>query len=176
MKKITVAVILTLYTFIQLGIMGWHYYQPIIHAFCYQQFRTKSEAPGNIFTIHTDKTTYYSCRQPDNEIKWQGDLYDIKSVEINGGLVTIVMEKDELETKLTVFYRGIQDEISKNKLPHSPTDISFYQWVFKFYQPADNSKEFSNAMTIVPKNNLFRNSYVYAFFPNSPFQPPDFMI
>jgi hypothetical protein len=176
MKKIAVATILLLYTFIQLGIMGWHYYKPIIHAICYNQFLLRKESPDNIFIVKTDTATYQQSRQKDDEIVWKGVLYDIKNVVIKDKEVTITMEQDIAETSLMNICHNIHEQIKKNTLPGSPTDISFYQWIFKFYKPAEDSKLLIAVLSITPKNSLYYSNYFSSFFPNGPFQPPDFMI
>jgi hypothetical protein len=176
MKKIAILIILLLYTFIQLGIMGWHYYKPIIHAICYQQFRLESHNPDNASIIEIDTATLHQIRENEDEIIWKGVLYDIKSVVVNGNEVSLTIQEDIAETGLMEIYHHIHEQIKKNKLPGSPTDISFYQWIFKFYQPAEDSKLLIAVLSITPKNNFYCANYFSSFFPNGPFQPPDFMI
>jgi hypothetical protein len=176
MKKFTIVTSLFLYTFIQLGTLGWRYYKPVIHAICYQQFQIRNEIPDNIFILKTDTATYQQNRQKDDEIVWKGALYDIKSIVISGDEVTITMEKDIAETGLLEIYHHIHDQIEKNKLPYSPTDISFYQWIFKLYKPAEASKLVAGILLSTASNNLYNTGYTTSFFPKGPFQPPDFMI
>jgi hypothetical protein len=177
MRKTSVITLLLLYIFTQLGTVAWYYYKPALHAICYNllRFHSAGNNDANECIIKTDLTSFKNAKQDEHELLWKGDLYDINRIEINGNEIIITAKKDIPETSLMNIYHNIRLQISKNKLPHSPTDISFYQWMFKLYKPAETIHPFIAVRPFTMQNGLHSSGYIFTFFPDGPSQPPDFL-
>ena len=174
MKKITITLLLAIYAFMQLIVVGWDIYKPAIHTVCYNIIRVCSnEKRANNIIIKTDKTAYQKALQDENEILWQGELYDIKNIAIDGNEVTLIVEKDAIETNWVNVYNAVQQKIKKDS-PNQPSQNPNYcKWLFKLYMPVER---LTPAIFIHPSsinNNLYNVDYYSNCYINNPSQPPD---
>jgi hypothetical protein len=173
MRKSGITILLLLYVFTQLGTITWYYYKPLLHAICYNRLWLRPKNDKNECVITMDLASFRKAKADEHEILWKEELYDISAIEINGDKVTIRAEKDATETKWIDIYNVIHEQVSKNKSPHSPIDMRYYQWAFKLYIPAVASGLAATLPNTVVYHNTYYSHYLIIFFPDTPGQPPD---
>lgn len=175
MRKASVVILLLVYVAFQAGTLSWYFYKPIIHAICYSQVRIRSGNHRNDpeLEIKTDITTFLHAKQDDRELLWQGVLYDISDMKVNGNEVLLKVDKDSRETKWMELYNNIQKQLTKDNGSHPLRDVNFYKWLSKLYT-AKVDKPATNYL-LSPKELFFADpkQYIPSFSADGPSQPPD---
>ena len=176
MRKLSVVILLLLFTAIQLGTLAWYFYKPVIHVVCYQFFRhypDNRNGERKLVVIKTNLAGFRSARQDENEILWKGELYDITKIISAGNEVTLTVEKDVTENRWMNIYNAVHQQIAKNKSSQSPAALTIYQWMLKWYIPAESLKPSAAAIACTTHHTLYVVDLPPLFFPNGPCQPPD---
>ena len=172
MRKLPTILFLLLYAGIQPGMLAWDYYKPIVHFICYRFSQQRPETAQQVL-IKTDYSTYKNCRQDDQEIRWQGRLYDIKQVSITGNEVLLVAEKDDLENKWMELFNTLRQRIATDRTRHWPAQLTRYQWLFKLYVPAAGIKGTGTAGPAPVACNGYITCHLPLFSSGGPYRPPD---
>lgn len=172
MRKLNTIILIALYFSIQVGAVAWDYYKPVLHLVCNRLMQHSHES-GKLVTIKTDRTTFNHCLQEDDELLWQGVLYDIENTTVNGNQVIALVEKDEAENKWTGIYNSICQHNTAGRQPYSPLHINCYKWMFKLYVPAENVNTSPAIKLIEAQHAVLPARRLAAFFPDDPCQPPD---
>ena len=92
---------------------------PSIHKMIYVQqqalMRNVHEESSSLESLKMSKELYQHIQEEGKEISWNGQRYDIKSIQFHDGLVELIVKKDTLETKLknlVSILEGKQDDSS----------------------------------------------------------------
>jgi len=172
MRKLPTILFLFLYAGIQTGMLAWDYYKPIVHFICYRFSQERPDTAGPVL-IKTDYNSYKNCRQDEQEILWQGSLYDIKHISITGNEVLLVAEKDDLESKWMELYNTLRNRIATDRARHWPAQLNRYQWLFKLYVPVAGIKDAGTARPAPVSRNGYITGHLPSFSAEGPYRPPD---
>lgn len=115
----------------QLASLLYQYATPVIHALCYEQLLLESET-GPLVQMSLTASEYQAGLTDDQELRINGELYDIVSQSRSKGAVNLFLRKDDVETKLLAFAKRLGKAIDKSKHHHGTAKLP-YQWMFKLY-------------------------------------------
>jgi hypothetical protein len=177
MRKLSIIMVLLLFAAIQVGTLAWYCYKPVLHTICYQLFlhRQKGRETKPIL-IKTSLTAFRAARQDEDEIRWNGELYDVLKTVIHGNEVLLTVEKDMAENRWLAACDAVHRQLTKNNTRQSPTGINIYQWMFKWYIPARNGPSEPVALASPLHYNIYTTVSPLSGFSNTPCQPPDMVI
>ncbi len=175
MRKPGITILLLLYAFTQLGTIAWYYSKPVIHLICYSRlrFRSVNKNDENECIIKMNPVSFKKAQQGEHEILWKGEVYDVKSVNVNGDEVIVTAEKDITETNWMEVSRNTLQRITNNKWPMSSAGMRFFQWMFKLYLPNKCTNLSVTFLSLVVQNNLYSCHNLFPFSEEGPYQPPD---
>jgi hypothetical protein len=172
-RKTSATILLAVYIVIQLVSLGWNFYVPILHAICSDWQGHPNNNTADKIIIHTNLSSFMQSRQDENELTWKGQFYDIVSKSISNDSVTIVAERDKLETDGMDIYDHICQKISRSSLPDHPKGIDLHKWIYKLYMPVEYSSLNAPAQAPAAVINKYLAPGYYCFYANGPHQPPD---
>jgi len=173
-KKAAAIILASTFALAQLLSCGLDYYKTIVHAICYHDFLVSNDnADKTGLVVSTDLVTYQNARKDEYELLWKGELYDIVKKQVKGNTITVTLKKDINENSLLNSLKTIQEQLNKASHPDSPTNSSFFQWVFKVYIPEATHSQPPLRVSLAVQYNLLLTHFPPAFYPEGPCQPPD---
>jgi hypothetical protein len=175
MKRFIICILLILYVFTQLGTILYYDFQPIIHTACYYQWRCGNKSTRWDYILVLDSTEYLAAKKEDEEIYWQGALYDIRSIQANGSKLMIYAEEDSAESKWLNAYNELRSQFKKNQSSQAPLSLNIIKWLFKIYSPGSHQNIQNFNLHIKIDLCLHKESTLPNHYRKGPIRPPDFI-
>jgi hypothetical protein len=145
MRKFSAVILLLLFAAIQMGTLTWYCYRPILHSVCYQLFFYRLENPRSPVThLKLSRAAFHAARCDDDEIRCNGELYDIIRTVAHGDTLLLTVEKDITETRWLAACSAIQQQLTQNRPGQNPAHSRVYQWMFKQYVPSREPPSFES--------------------------------
>jgi hypothetical protein len=86
----------------------------------------KEYPPERLQAITLTATEYQQAKNDEDEIEWQGFMYDVARVERHGSHVMIYALRDEAETNLLAFLNNVIELAKQDHETAPPVFTSFY--------------------------------------------------
>jgi hypothetical protein len=176
MRKLTAGILLLLFATIQVGMIAWYCYRPVLHAVCHQLFlyRQAARSPGNqAMNIQLSKADYCDARCDDDELRWRGEVYDIVGIAGRRDSVLLTVQKDITENTWLAVCNVIQQQLTQNRPGQAPMDSRIFQWMFKQYVPAHGLAAFTTERWNRRPYCISQKLILTSGFNDIPGQPPE---
>jgi hypothetical protein len=173
MRKLNAVILFLLFAVIQVGILAWYCYRPVLHAVCYQLFLYHEASANRVGQLKLDRGDLLASRSDDDEIRWNGELYDILKTVDRGDSVLLTVKKDIIESRWLAACSAIQQQLTRDPSGHSPMNIRIYQWVFKLYVPFQDPASDPGQQGSELRHCLFIIPHLTKGFYPAPGQPPE---
>lgn len=185
MRKLKAVILLSLFAGIQVGILAWYCYRPVLHAVCYQlfQYHGASEnhevganhetAANRVEQMKLSQAGLRAARSDDGELSINGELYDIIKTVVRGDSVLLTVEKDITENRWFAACSAIQQQLTNKHSGQAPPDFRIYQWMFKLYVPSHSLAAHPSQQEHHPRHCLLAIPLLTSGFYHTPGQPPE---
>jgi hypothetical protein len=134
MRKFSIILLSIIYFCSQLITVAWVNSRPVIHGISHLIYELSNKEGGIEISISVDQ---YKLLKDDDEIRWQGKLYDIEEKSFHGNLVTLKIVNDEFETSLLNTHEKVQKKMSQH-YPDDYTVVMIWKWLQHTYIGNEN--------------------------------------
>lgn len=138
MRKTGIILLAFIYICSQLITVAWVNSKPFIHTISRLMYRLSEKEEGIDISITIDQ---YRSLKDDDEIWWQGSLYDIEEKSFHGNSVTLTIVNDEFETSLLNKHNDIEQNLPKH-YPGDHTVVIIWKWLQHVYTGHENLSVF----------------------------------
>ena len=179
MKKPGAILLFVLFTCVQLISIVWYYAKPLIHTISEERQKLSSIAGAHgLLQLSFDKAEFSKLQEEENEneIRWNGKLYDIEKIFVVEDKVTVLLRKDEVETNLLHLYTVIGQAFKKANIPRQEATTVLWKWFQTNYIfPAKFSPgKLAGGYSQMKKSFNLLNLPVSPYLPCS-LQPPEWL-
>lgn len=163
-----------LFSCTQIVSITWYYSKSLIHAVSAERQRLKVTDQTTTVEVCFDRVIFEKLRENNEEIRWQGVLYDIEKTSFTGNQVKVQLRKDEDETNWLHLYETISAAVKKMNTTFPQATTGFWKWLFKSYNFPGNYNHSNLECTLNPGHKTY-NPHSLPVSPYLPgnLQPPE---